>query len=84
MDFNFISQYYYVLEENCKKVQIIINFQKIINQNLCKTNTHILQVHTKHDSKHDILRIHDKIVYHKKKLVFFLSILIFSLETHCW
>ncbi len=75
IDFNFISQYDYVLEGNCKKVQTIINFQKSINQNLCKTNKHILQVHI----KHDILRIHDKIIYHKKKIGFFLKYLYIQL-----
>jgi hypothetical protein len=60
------------LMEITKRVKIMIDPQRIIGWDLCKIHKHILQVFNRITFKHNILKIHDKIVYHNIFLSTFL------------
>ncbi len=54
-----------------KRVKIMINFQRILVEIYENIHKHILQVLNRNTFKDNILKTHDKIVYHKKTFNFF-------------
>jgi hypothetical protein len=80
MVFNFAAQDSMYLRKVAKGTQIMISPQRIIGQDLCRINKHILQILI-NISKPSIFKAHDKFVLHNF-LIFSLGIHILTLEIH--
>jgi len=72
------------MNDYLRKTGIEIDLQRILDQDLCKINKHVLRFPFKIDLNYVDHLTCDKTIYHKNLSDFSLGILILTLEIHCW